>query len=231
MIAGIVSALGLCLLTSCSHVKEEQTLLPWFKTRITVSPDIGGLHNATETMEYFVKTHGFWHKLDDVGVGGAVALNPDTVFFYSQGKPKIIHRDERSSRFVCEGPLPVATVPPGSELIDCVNPMAGPALAVATQIRFRRLTASGQVVNDKAISVDAPARVFLQPRVTFYDDRHTAYLVTLNERFSSVSDCALIAVDSGDPRLVVGPTKMLIRDCSEESVWAKLVQQRLKHVP
>jgi hypothetical protein len=89
----------------------------------------------------------------------------------------------------------------------------------------------GQVLNDKTVTVEAPGRVFLQPKATFYDDGHTAYFVTDEEKFTPRAECTLIAIDSGDPKVVAGPVKMYVGDCSRESSWTKLLKRQLKHAP
>src|SRR5215470_14414133 len=141
----ILCVLALPLLVSCST--EEARVLPWFKTKTTTTPRIGGLADRVSTTRYFVRIHGFWKQVDDVGVGGAAALNPETVFYFYQGEARVIRKGEALSSRICGTTLAGASVPPGAPVVDCVNVMAGPARAVATQIRFRRMSAGGEVLN------------------------------------------------------------------------------------
>ena len=84
--------LSLFLLLGCSQV-EQQTLLPWFRIRNSRPHETGIFSLGSARTDYFVKTHGWWKRLDVYG-GVAVALNPETVIFYSNGQAQIIRRGE-----------------------------------------------------------------------------------------------------------------------------------------
>src|SRR5881397_3957715 len=220
-------ALPICV--GCS-TRAEETVLPWFKVRTTIHSPILPSGGKTSTTEYFVKVRWTWRQIDDAGVGGAIVLNPETVLYYHDGQPKLIHEGETASRLACGPPLSAASVPAGANTYDCVNVVAGPASAVATRLRIRRMSASGDALSDKTISVESPGRVFMRPMVTFYNEAGTAYFVTKNADYHLKPDCGLLAVNAGEPTFTTGPSDMSGRDCSEASAWMKVLGQKLQHV-
>lgn len=223
---GLCCIAGICLLVGCDRIEEHQ-LLPWFKIQTTTTANLGADSETTKTTEYFVRIHGFWNKLDDVGVGGAIALNDDAVFYFYQGSARLIHKDEPTARAICGTSLSAASVPPGAELIDCVETMKGPAKGIASQVRFRRFTAAGDALNDKAIA-DGDRRIFLEPAVMFYDEVHTAYFVTTEEEASAAPGCKLMTVNVAEPQVAAGPIQMPVKSCTEPSSWNALVKHQLK---
>ena len=84
------------LLLGCGKV-EEQKLLPWFRIRTSHAREAGIISFGSNKTEYFVKSGWSWKKLNVYG-GAAVPLNPETVFFYSNGQAQIIHRGETKWR-------------------------------------------------------------------------------------------------------------------------------------
>jgi hypothetical protein len=227
VVAGIVCLFSTVLLAGCNKV-EERLVLPWFKVRTSVSPKIGGLADPVQTTEYFVKRSGFWRRIDDAGVGGATVLNARTVAYYDNGEARLIHEGDAEATLVCGPGLAGASFPAGTEAVDCVNVVAGPAAAVATTVRFRRISASGAILNDKTIAVEAPGRVFLQPMVTFYDEEATAYLITLDHDFRVARNCAIVAVGVDEVRFTAGSPTLPARDCSEASSWTPLLGHALR---
>jgi hypothetical protein len=203
-------------------------VLPWFKVRTSLSPKIGGFSDPSQTTEYFVKLSVFWRQIDDAGVGGATILNAKTVAYFDNGEARMIHEGESAAIFVCGRGPAGASFPAGAEAVDCVDVLAGPASAVATTVRLRRISASRAVLNDKTIAVEGPGRVFLQPMVTFYDEGATAYLVTMNADFTVAPSCAIVAVDTGEVRFTAGSPAMRARDCSEASNWTPLLGRALR---
>src|SRR5882672_927031 len=135
----IVTLLFLAL-AACARVGKHQ-LLPWFMIKTTRYERIGSLRTGSTTTEYFVKSHGFWRKLDVYG-GGATVLNPDAVAFYASGQMHVIRRGEVTSRPACPSGSLFATLTPNTHAIDCVDVLAGPASAVATRLRVRRIGTS-----------------------------------------------------------------------------------------
>lgn len=226
-----IAAMACLLLTwtlaACSTA-EDRLVLPWFKIRISVSPKIGGLADRVQSTEYFVKRWGLWRQIGDTGVGSATALNAQTVAYYDNGQARLIHEGESDGASVC-GPGPAgASFPAGAGAVDCVEVVAGPARAVATTVRLRRVNASGSVLIDKTVAVEAPGRVFLQPMVTFYDDSATPYLVAMNEDYTGPRDCALVAVTADAVTFTAGPPALGGADCSEAASWAPLVNRTLR---
>jgi hypothetical protein len=230
---------GLSALLGCGKV-EENKILPWFMARTTVHTGgplkqvVNNFGGPSSEVEYFVKSHGFWRKLDRCYGPGAKALDRETVAVPGGDGNHygmlLIHEGETVPKPACGSLASAWTMPPGGGLIDCVDAISGPARAVPTQIRFRRISASGQTLNDKTISVDAPGRVFLRPMVEFYDELDTAYFITVieNERRSADPDCAIVAVGAGDPRFIAGPRGVSMRNCSESSTWAKVLGRPLQ---
>lgn len=227
VVVGMGCLLSAALLAGCSKV-EERSVLPWFKVVTSTSPKIGGLADPVQTTEYFVKRSGFWRQIDDAGVGSATVLNARTVAYFHHGLARLIHEGESEAIFVCGRQLAGASFPPGAEAVDCVEVVAGPASAVATTVRFRRISASGSVINDKTIAVEGPGRVFLQPMVTFYDEGATAYLVTLNHDSTGPRDCAIVAVGVDEVTFTTGSPDMRARDCSEASSWMPLLGRAIR---
>jgi len=222
-----VCLLAATLLAGCNTV-QEGSVLPWFKVRTSTSPKIGGLADRTTTTTYYVRRSGFWRQIDDEGVGGATIINPVTIAYFDHGRARMIHEGDAEAVFVCGEGLAGASFPQGAQVVDCVTVVAGPAAAVATTVRFRRIGATGQVVNDKTIATDGPSRVFLQPMVTFYDATARAYLVTINRESSEAPECAIVAVDADDVSFTPGPPGMRARDCSEADGWSALLGRPIR---
>ena len=181
---------------------------------------IGSLRSGSTTTEYFVKSHGFWRKLDVYG-GSATVLNPDAVAFFASGQMHVIHRGDVTSRPACPSGSLFATLTPDTRAIDCVDVLAGPASAVATKLRFRRIGTSV----DKVVVVEAPGRVFLVPAVEFYDDRERPYFVTTNAWPYAHPECAIVTLDN---TFIPGPREMSGRDCSEAPFWSAIVGRALR---
>ena len=230
---------GFPLLMGCGKV-EENKILPWFMARTTIHTggplkqvfnNFGGPSSETD---YFVKSYGFWKKLDHCYGPGAKVLDQETVAVPGgDGNAYgmlLIHRGETVPKPACGSLSSSWAIPPGGGLIDCFDVISGPARAVATRLRFRRITAAGQTLNDKMIAVEAPGRVFLRPMVEFYDELNTAYFITVieNEWLSTDPHCAAVAVGAGAPRLIAGPPGLSIRNCSESSIWAKVLGRPLQ---
>ncbi len=216
---GRLATLLFLALSACSRV-EKQQLLPWFMIKNTHYERIGSLRSGSTTTEYFVKSRGFWRKLDVYG-GSATVLNPDTVAFFASGQMHVIHRGEVTSRPACPSGSLFATLTPDTRAIDCVDVLAGPASAVATKLRFRRVGTS----MDKVVSVEGPGRVFLVPAVEFYDDLERPYFVTINAWPYEHPQCAIVTVDDA---FIQGPPEMSARDCSEAPVWSKVARRALR---
>jgi hypothetical protein len=99
---------------------------------------------------------------------------------------------------------------------------------VATRVRFRRISASGAILNDKTITVEGPGRVFLQPMVTFYDAGATPYLVTLNQDSTGPRNCAIVAVGVDEVTFTAASPALRPRDCSEASSWTPLLGRAIR---
>jgi len=213
--------LSLFLLLGCSQV-EQQTLLPWFRIRTSRPHETGIFSLGSARTDYFVKTHGWWKRLDVYG-GVAVALNPETVIFYSNGQAQIIRRGETTWTPVCGPSMSFATIARRAEAVDCVQTLSGP-LGVAKKIRWRRVTATGRIVNDDTFDVEGTDRVFLNPTVKFYDDNDAPYFVTIHDWPFTSPQCAVVTADHQSIR---SPENMSAADCSNAALWSKVLQHRL----
>jgi hypothetical protein len=213
------------LVAGCTRA-DEQFVTSWFKVRTSPSPKIGDPSTITE---YFVRRYGFfWRKIDDAAVRGATAINAKTVAYFDNDEARLIHQGEVEAIFVCgRGPAGVS-FPTGAEAVDCVDALAGPTPAVATMLRFRRISASAVVTIEKTIAVEGPNRVFLQPMVTFYDEGATAYFATMRAGLNVTPNCALLAVGAGEVRSVAGSPTMELRDCSQADNWTPMVGRALR---
>ena len=209
---------------------QEAPVLPWLKVRTHTSSSFLAFAGPTRTTTYFVKVGGFWRQIDDEGVGGAIVLTPKAVLYYDSGVPKLIHEGESAATEACGPPVVVATVPSGADVFDCVNVVAGPAAAVATSLRIRRMNAAGDMVRDQTIAVEGPGRVFVRPMVLFYDDSRTAHFVTMSDDTGAAAACALVTVGAEGPTVTPGPPDLSRGDCSEASAWSTVIGRRLEHV-
>src|SRR5207245_4172012 len=140
------------LLLGCGKV-EEQKLLPWFRIRTSHAREAGIISFGSNKTEYFVKSGWSWKKLNVYG-GAAVPMNPETVFFYSNGQAQIIHRGETKWRPACGSSFAFATIAHKAQAVDCVETLEGP-LGVPKKIRWRRFTERGALVNDQTLEVES----------------------------------------------------------------------------
>jgi hypothetical protein len=219
--------LAAVLCAGCSRI-EEQQVTPWFKVRRSTSPQIGGFADSVTRTTYHVRRSGGWRQIDDEGVGGATPINDTTVAYYHNGQARMIHEGDAEGVLTCGSVLHGATFLPGAGFVDCVTAVEGPASAVATTVRFRRIDAAGRVIHDRTIAEERPGRVFLQPRVTFYDETGKAYLVTMNEDFRVAPECTIVGIGDGALELRSGSPSMQARDCSESKSWSPIVGRRIR---
>ena len=213
--------LSLALLLGCGKV-EKQQLLPWFQVKITHYPKFAMFPAHTTNPEYFVKSYGWWKKLDVYGFG-AMALTSDTVVFYSNGQAQMIHKGDTTWQAICANPRSFATIVRGAPAIDCIEVLGG-VLGFPTKIRFRRIDAAGHISDDRTLDVESPGRVFQGPIVKFYDDNTRPYFITIHDWPYTRPECAIVAADGQSIR---GPVEMSVSDCMEAGFWSKVLQRRL----
>ena len=185
--------------------------------KTTRYPNIGGFGGGQQTTEYYVKSYGLWRRLDVWG-NGAVAINPQTVVFFAKGQPQVIRQGERVQRPACGEGMFFATIARESRAIDCVQALT------ATTIRYRRIEASGRVVNDKTIPVESPGREFVGAQVRFYDDGERPFFITGREWPYKTLDCAIVDEDGHS---IAAPDGTSASDCANPLFWSKVLRRRL----
>jgi hypothetical protein len=99
---------------------------------------------------------------------------------------------------------------------------------VATQLHWRRTDAAARTLAEQPVAVNAPGRVFTQPRVVFYDERAVPHFVTMVDKDYATPRCSLIAVANDGPRVVVAEAPLKLRDCSEARAWSKIAGYALR---
>ena len=218
------------LLAACTQVVESEPL-PWLRVKKVHYKEIAGFGGGVAEYQYFVKRYGFlWLKLEEPGTGLAVALDSQTAAISTPQGVKILKRGEDHGILACGNSRSSPSIVAAAGVIDCVDVVAGPAAAVASQIRWRRISGAGDALVVEKLSVEAPGRVFLRPMVTFYDTGNQPYFVTLKERDSTAPECALAWVAGGQVHTVPAPEGMTLRQCSEAEPWSKATRRALRHV-
>jgi|SRR5688572_14691700 len=227
-IAGGILATLLC--AACTSVTESEPL-PWLRVKKVQYKEMGSFGGGAPEYQYYVKRYGFlWLKLEEPATGVAVALDADTAAIATQQGLKILKRGADHGILACGNSRSAPSIVAAAGVIDCVDVVAGPAAAVASQIRWRRISGAGEALVVEKLSVEAPGRVFLRPMVTFYDTGHQAYFVTLREKEQAAPECALAWVAGGQVHTVPAPEGMTLRQCSEAEHWSRATRRTLRHV-
>ena len=222
-------ALALSLL-ACSEVTQTEPL-PWLRVKKTQHKQFGGFAGGSSEYEYYVKRLGFWWvKVDEVATGNAVALDANHAAISTAQGLKLLARGESSGTLACGSPRSAPTIVAEAGVIDCFDVVAGPAAAVASQMRWRRLSSTGEALVVEKVTVENPSRVFARAMVTFYDAGHQPYFVTMNADFAAAPECALVWIAGGELRSVPGPAELTRGQCSDAAPWSKLVKRKLRHV-
>ena len=218
------------LLAACTHVVENEPL-PWLRVKKMQYKEMAGFGGGAPEYQYFVKRYGFlWLKLEEAATGRVVALDADTAAISTAQGVKILRRGEDQGILACGSSRSASSIVAAAGAIDCVDVVSGPAAAVASQIRWRRISSAGEALVVEKLSVEAPGRVFLQPTVTFYDSGHQPYFVTLKESDNAAPECALAWVAGGEVHTLRAPEGMTLPQCSEAEPWSKAARRTLRHV-
>ena len=158
-------------------------MLPWVKYRKVTGPGGSGMWAGGNHTEVLVLRWWGWSTVFDgnAAPGVPVVLTPTAVLVGSTEGAKILHKSESTPRLACGDKIAAPTVPPTGTFVDCVDHLAGPARAIATALRVRRVDSTGALVSQQEFTAGAPGRVFMGPVVRFYDDQGTPYLVTFRD--------------------------------------------------
>jgi hypothetical protein len=218
------------LVAACTKVTETEPL-PWLRIKQVQYKEIGGFGGRAPEYQYYVKRYGIlWLKLEEVATGPAVPLDAETAAMPTPQGLKVLRRGEEHGILACGNARSTPSIVAAAGVIDCVDVVAGPAAAVASQIRWRRISGAGDALVVEKLSVESPGRVFLQPTVTFYDAGHQPYFVTLKEKDGAAPECALAWVAGGEVHTLAAPEGMTLRQCSEAEPWSKAARRTLRHV-
>ena len=221
-------ALSLSLL-ACSEVTQTEPL-PWLRVKKIQQKQFGGLAGGSTEYEYYVKRLGFWWvKVDEVATGTAVALDASHAAISTVQGLKLLARGESSGTLACGSPRSASTIVAEAGVIDCFDVVAGPAAAVASQMRWRRLSGTGEALVVEKVSVENPGRIFARAMATFYDAGQQPYFVSMNADSAAAPECALVWIAGGELRSVPGPAELTRGQCSDAAPWSKLVKRKLRH--
>ncbi len=222
-------ALSMSLL-ACSEVTQTEPL-PWLLVKKINHKQYGGDAAGSTQYAYYVKRFGFWWvKVDEVATGTAVALDANHAAISTAQGIKLLARGESSGTLACGSPRSAPTIVAEAGVIDCFDVVAGPAAAVASQMRWRRLSSTGEALVVEKVSVENPSRVFARAMVTFYDAGHQPYFVTMNADFAAAPECALVWIAGGELNSVPGPAELTRGQCSDAAPWSKVMKRKLRHV-
>jgi len=112
--------------------------------------------------------------------------------------------------------------------VDCFDVIAGPAIAVASQIRWRRITGHGDPLVVEKVSVESPGRLFARAMASFYDSGHQPYFVTMNADLTGPPQCALIWMAGGEARSLSAPADLPRGQCSDVGPMSRLLKRALR---
>jgi hypothetical protein len=246
-IPGVVALAIAVAAIGCGGTKDE-LVLPWCKYRLVTSAGGSGMFAGSSHNEVLVRRWWGWSRVfnGNDAPGRPMVLTPTTILVPMSGTARILRQSESEAPFACGDREAAVSVPPAGRVVDCVDHLAGPARAIATSLRVRRIDASGQPVAQQEFNTGETGRVFLKPAVSFYDDEGTAYLVTFRdpwaetlpdgsresvqatpERLQQIS-CELIAVGQGATAPVVAPPGHTVADCSSAVVWSRALGRGLR---
>ena len=221
----LTAAIGIC---ACTEVTESQPL-PWLKVKKTFHKPIGGFGGGTSDFEYYTKRFGFWWvKVDETATGTAVALDANSAAVSTSQGLKILERGEEHGTLACGNSRSASSVVPQAGVVDCFDVVAGPASAVATQIRWRRISPRGEALVIEKVSVENPGRLFARAMASFYDAGQQPYFVTLNADLSGAPQCALVWIAGGEMRSIAAPENLARGRCSDVDAWVPIVKRTLR---
>jgi hypothetical protein len=242
-------AILVLLLTAwgCGRTQDE-LVLPWCKYRTVIGPGGSGIWSGASHTEVLTRRWWGWSTVFDgnAAPGRPVIISSTAVLVMSSGVARFLRASDSTSPLACGIREAIASVPPKGGFVDCVDHLAGPAPAIATLLRVRRIDPLGQTVAQQEFAAGDAGRVFLTPSILFYDDEGTPYLVTFRDPWAEETPdgsrrtgratpeqlqqitCELIAVGPNPRRAIPAPAGLTVADCSTAEVWSHAIGQRLR---
>jgi hypothetical protein len=212
---------GTLLLAACSEVTETDPL-PWLRVK--------KIEDRATRYEYYVKHLGFvWTKLDEAATGNVVAIGGDAAVISTAQGLKLLRRGDDHGILACGSTRSTPAVLATAGVIDCFDVVAGPAPAIATQIRWRRISSAGEALVVEKLGVEAPDRLFIRAMASFYDAGNQPYFVTHRGDASQAPECALRWVAAGELQSVAAPPGMTRGECSDAAPWSKVLRRTLRN--
>ena len=245
-----LASLALLLIAGGCRTADE-TVLPWCTYRRVTTPGGSGIWGGSSYAEVLVRRSWGWSTVLDgkTAPGRPVVLTPTTVLVFSNRGTQFLHQSDSEMPQACGDRKAIVTVPPGGGVVDCADHLAGPAAAIATSLRVRRVDPTGRPVAQQEFTAGDPGRVFLSPAVTFYDSKGTPYLVTFRdpwaqtlpdgsrqsgtaspERLAQIA-CELIAVGPTQTPPIPAPAGHEVSDCSSAEFWSRALGRELTATP
>src|SRR5258706_2623243 len=144
-------------------------------------------------------------KLDEVATGTAVALDADTAAISTTEGLKLLARGEDHGTLACGSERAGFAIVAQAGVVDCFDVVAGPAAAVASQIRWRRVSGHGEALVVEKVSVENAGRLFAPAMASFYHARYQPYFVTMNADLARPHEGALVWISGGGTRSIQAP--------------------------
>lgn len=223
-------------------------VLPWCKYRTVRSPGSSGIWSGSSHNEVLVRRWWGWTRvLGAAAPGFPIVLTPTAILVITAGEgARILTESAAETPLACGNKEALPSVPANGGVVDCVDHLAGPAPAVATALRVRRVDSAGELVSSQDFTLVEPRRVFLSPAVSFYDEEGTPYLVTFRDPWVGIAAdgsrqrgvaspeqlanirCEILRVGPGQAKPVPAPPGHSVSDCSEPSMWSQVLGLTLK---
>src|SRR5260221_14512731 len=167
-------------------------------------------------------------KLSEAAAGPAVALDADTAAISTAGGLKLLARGEDRGTLACGSAQTGFSIVAAAGVVDCFAVVAGPAAAVASQIRWRRISGHGEALVVEKVSVESPQRLFARAMASFYDAGQQPYFVTMNADLAGPPECALVWIAGGETRSIAAPAELARGQCSDAQPWSKVMKRSLR---
>lgn len=226
--AALALACGCFALAGCSEVTQNEPL-PWLRVKKTQHKDIGGFGGGSSQYDYYVKRFGFvWTKLEEPATGTVIALDPNTAAISTTQGLKLLQRGADQGILACGSNRSAHAVVAQAGVVDCFDVVAGPAAALASQIRWRRISGAGEALVVEKVSVESANRLFARAMASFYDSGHQPYFVTMNADQAQPPECALVWIAGGETRSIAAPPEISRGECADTEPWARVMKRTLR---
>ena len=212
----ILALAALAALAGCGEVTESEPL-PWLRVKKT--------QNAEARYDYYVKRFGFvWVKLEEAATGTVIPLDANTAAISTAQGLKLLSRGADQGILACGSSRSAPSVVAKAGVVDCFDVVAGPA----AQIRWRRISGTGEALVVEKVSAGSAGRQFAGAMASFYDAGHQPYFVTMNADASAPPECALVWIAGGETRSIAAPPELPRGRCLETGPWAQLTKRTLR---